>query len=255
MRREEALKAFKTSFERLSYTRSYGSVFNDFLDFALWSLNINKDQKAYDEVKHLDKEYKEKEAPLMADMLKYWSYAADNDGVGFYDALGDIFMTCVSHGKNGQYFTPDPITDFMAAIVAVDELKDGQKVCDPACGSGRMLLSAGKRNRNALFYGSDLDVTCCKMAVLNMVTNTLCGEIAHMDALSMEHFKSWHISKVQNDKGFWLPYYYTTGAGETTFISRLKNTMKQQETEPKTAGKAVFRDVEHQPTGNQLALF
>ena len=65
-------------------------------------------------------------------------------------------------------------------------LADGQTVIDPTCGSGRMLLAAAKRNRHALFYGADLDVTCCKMTLINMLFNSLTGEITHMNSLSNE---------------------------------------------------------------------
>ncbi|GAC1315123.1 MAG: hypothetical protein NVSMB24_40450 [Mucilaginibacter sp.] len=55
-------------------------------------------------------------------------------------------------------------------------------VYDPACGSRRMLLAAAKSNRHAMFYGADLESTCCKMALINMLFNSLGGEIAHMNS-------------------------------------------------------------------------
>lgn len=53
-------------------------------------------------------------------------------------------MEYVSHGHNGQFFTPMIIGDFMAKAVATDEIQPGQSVCDPSCGSGQLLLSAAK---------------------------------------------------------------------------------------------------------------
>lgn len=250
MNRDQAMKVFKTNFEKLAYTRGYAEVFNDFLDFALWMLHPTKDQKAYEEVKQVDKKYsKEAEAKYMAEMFNAWATASDNDGLGFYDALGDLFMECVSHGKNGQFFTPDTITDFMAAIVAADELQEGQAVNDCACGSGRMLLSAGKRNRNAKFYGADVDATCCKMTVLNLLVNTMCGEVAHMNTLTNQHWKSWHIKKFLTAENVWLPFYYTTSRGETNLIVPFSKTEEQ----PKP--KVIFRDTEHKPNGVQASLF
>jgi len=37
------------------------------------------------------------------------------------------------------------------------DLVDSKRISDPACGSGRMLLAAGKLNRSSLLYGADLD--------------------------------------------------------------------------------------------------
>ena len=35
---------------------------------------------------------------------------------GFCDVLGDMFMECVSHGNNGQFFTPVHVADLMACM-------------------------------------------------------------------------------------------------------------------------------------------
>ncbi len=132
----------------------------------------------------------------------------------FTDALGDLFMDLVSHGHNGQFFTPQPICDMMSIMtIAPDQLEDGKSVLDCACGSGRMLLAAAKRNRNLKFYGSDLDLTCVKMTLINMVLNTMVGEVAHMDALTLQHFKTYSVRKVYDPgTNHYLPYYYESNA-------------------------------------------
>jgi tRNA G37 N-methylase Trm5 len=94
----------------------------------------------------------------------------------------------------------------MLSIMTGDPLEIGQKVLDPACGSGRMLLAAAKRNRQALFFGADLDITCCKMALLNMLLNSLTGEIAHMNSLSNEFFTGYKIDTVVVS-GYHMPLY------------------------------------------------
>lgn len=131
---------------------------------------------------------------------------ADGDGKGFADPLGEFFMLEISRGHNGQYFTPEHICDFMNQIIASDELQEKKKVLDPACGSGRMLLSAAKMNRNLLFYGADLDITCVQMAVINMLMNSLTGEISQMNSLSNEYFRGYKFG-VRNIGGYYLPYY------------------------------------------------
>ena len=96
-------------------------------------------------------------------------------------------MECVSFGRNGQFFTPQEICDMMAKItIEENKLKDNQAVCDPACGSGRTLLGIAKLNRRLKFYASDIDLTCVKMCVLNMMINCMEGEIAWMDTLRIQ---------------------------------------------------------------------
>ena len=60
--------------------------------------------------------------------------AGNEDG----DPLGDVFMSAISFGEHGQYFTPYPLSSLMAAIT-MPELKDGQTILDPSCGSGVMI--------------------------------------------------------------------------------------------------------------------
>lgn len=47
-----------------------------------------------------------------------------------------------------------------------------------------------------------------------------------MNSLSMEHWKSWHIRTVFNGVGR-LPYYITSGPGETHFVTRLRNSVQE----------------------------
>jgi len=76
------------------------------------------------------------------------------------DCLGDIFMSEITFGEHGQFFTPEHITDMMALMTVPSESEEGrQVVCDPCCGSGRMLMSAHKNNPEAFLVGIDLDVS------------------------------------------------------------------------------------------------
>lgn len=238
-----ATSDFKRSFEKLSYRHSYSDTFNHFLDFSLYMLNVNRGQKEFEEVKYLNNIYSDqKEAEEMASLYNSWSIMADNDGAGFYDALGDIFMEFVSHGRNGQFFTPQPICDVMAQITHGDNLKPGMTVCDPAAGSGRTLLAMARIERRLKFYAADNDLTCCKMAVMNMVINSMEGEVAWMDTLRMEHYRSWHIKNVRIGTHH-LPVFHVTGKNETAFVERLKETIANQ---PPTKDKGKI---------NQLTLF
>lgn len=224
MNSKQALGEFKKIFEKLSYSQDYSTTFSSFLDFSFWRLAPYCNESLKEDFQRLDKMYKKDAAEDFIKMFELWSIASDYDGVGFYDALGDLFMECVSFGRNGQFFTPQEICDMMAKIIIEEnELKDNQAVCDPACGSGRTLLGIAKINRRLKFYASDIDLTCVKMCVLNMMINCMEGEIAWMDTLRMEHFRSYHIKNI-NYGGHYLPFLTITGKNETHFIERLKNT-------------------------------
>lgn len=220
------LKEFQAHYNKLSLNRSRTDVFRDFLDVCLYYLSAGMLLEDYQRIK---KKYKNDEIGSFLQMLHI---VADNSE-GFRDALGDVFMEYVSHGHNGQFFTPMPISDFMSLIIGADSLQPEQTVCDPACGSGRMLLSTAKAcsekhdGKRPFCYGSDIDITCVKMAVINMMLNSIPGEIAWMNALSMEHWRSYHISLILIG-GMWFPTLKVTGAGETSFVGRLEKIMQEK---------------------------
>lgn len=254
-----ATAQFKKLFESLAYTQDYATVFSDFLEYAL--LMLRWDKKA-DDFRELERRWtKPDDHRKFAEMLDMFSIAADNDGEGFYDVLGDLFMDLVSHGRNGQFFTPTPVCEMMAAINLGDAPQDGQTVCDPTCGSGRTLLAAAKRNRKMIFYGADIDLNCCRMTVLNMLLNTMEGEVAWMDTLRMEHWRSWHIKRVMNGTGYYLPYYSISGPGETHFIQRLKNSFEEMAAPAAEPSQPVAKQVPNEEPmiivgkKNQLSLF
>lgn len=197
-----ALAEFKKVLHRLSYRHSYADTLTHFVDFALYMLDPNKNR---DNVDYLLSYYTAEEGQLMAAMFKAWTEAADNDGSGFKDIFGDIFMEYVSNGRNGQFFTPEHLCELMAMLTMATG--GGKKVVDPCCGSGRMLLAAARINRCQTFYGADNDLLCCKMAALNLICNTMPGEIAYMDSLSLEYYYSYHIQLRVVD-GVYIPYYH-----------------------------------------------
>lgn len=109
----------------------------------------------------------------------------------FCDVLGDIFMEYISHRHNGQSFTPQHVSDLMAGVTCAN-IRPGQSVYDPTCGSGRMLLSVVKSlsrtnpNDRTFCYGSDIDLMCVKMTTVNMLMNSIPGEIAWMNTFTLE---------------------------------------------------------------------
>ena len=145
-------------YEKLAFSRGYEEAFRDFLDVCLYYLSVGMLAEDY---RRVEKRYKPYEMELFVQMF----YRVSEYSEGFCDVLGDMFMECVSHGNNGQFFTPIHVADLMACMGG-NRLKPKQSVCDSCCGSGRMLLSAVKKcaeenDGGRLFcYGSDIDLIC-----------------------------------------------------------------------------------------------
>lgn len=74
-------------------------------------------------------------------------------------------------------------------------------------------------------YGSDIDLICVKMTVVNLMMNSVPGEVAWMNTLTMQHWRSYHID-LQLIAGVWLPILKITEAGDTSFIRKLENAME-----------------------------
>ena len=90
-------------------------------------------------------------------------------------------------------------------------------VADCACCSERMLLAALKVNRSMKFYGADLDNTRCKMALINMLLNSLQGEIAHMNSLTNHFYTGYKVCTTLVDTHY-IPYYIEFTEAEQSHI-------------------------------------
>jgi type I restriction-modification system DNA methylase subunit len=109
-----------------------------------------------------------------------------------HDILGEIYMGCITFGQHGQFFTPGHISEAMAKIVSV---KSSESVLDPCCGSGIMLIEAGKECPDARFTGIDLDPRCAKMCALNMLFFDLNATVILGNALINQYHRQWTIHK------------------------------------------------------------
>lgn len=188
-----------SAFEKYAYGKSAASAFTEFLEtllipFKIYDTKEERELHLARVTSHLNKEVFVEMASLIGELSE-----------GFRDPLGELYMQKISHGHMGQYFTPEHVCELMAQLTSIPT-ENGQIVLDPACGSGRMLLSAAKINRNLRLYGADVDGLCCKMALMNMLLQSLTGEIAHMNSLSNEFFTGYHIS-IALLHGYYHPCY------------------------------------------------
>jgi type I restriction-modification system DNA methylase subunit len=120
------------------------------------------------------------------------------------DHLGHIF-TELGIGNNalGQNFTPTNIADFMVAMTCTD-LKTGQKILDPAAGTGVFLISALKVvSPGVELYGVEIDRTSYRAALVQLTVFTSHGKrnpffLLNGDALKMVEKTDWSRANVWN---------------------------------------------------------
>lgn len=112
------------------------------------------------------------------------------------DYLGRVYEEqALANNYAGQFFTPEPLVEMMAAMTIPDDLPDTAIVNDPACGSGRMLIAGIKRNRLATFVGTDTDLTCVHMTALNCLVRNATTTIIHGNTLSLEAQGGYHVRR------------------------------------------------------------
>jgi len=171
-------------------TRRYGvsSVFSDFLTLLVCAFSLGKKE---DEYLATIRRYEKPEAYRISEALATLTIEMTGDGSGMIDVLGSYFEEHISHGHNGQFFTPQNICDLMARMM--NPVSPLQRILDPACGSGRMLMAMAKLNRYSLFYGADNDRNCAMMTVVNMTLNSIYGEVAWMNSLTNQFYSGWMI--------------------------------------------------------------
>ena len=93
------------------------------------------------------------------------------------DAFGDAYeflmtMYASNAGKSGgEFYTPQEVSELLTRLAVVGK-KSVNKVYDPACGSGSLLLKAakilGKENVRNGFYGQEINLTTYNLCRINM---------------------------------------------------------------------------------------
>lgn len=93
------------------------------------------------------------------------------------DVFGDAYeflmgMYASNAGKSGgEYYTPQEVSELLTRIALVGKT-EVNKVYDPACGSGSLLLKfakiLGKENVRQGFYGQEINITTYNLCRINM---------------------------------------------------------------------------------------
>ena len=202
-------------------------VFNDWLDLMLYALQ--HDDEPY---LAIFKKYRN-DQPKGKREIDYFCNAfallqiemkETND-----DVLGHLYMNWNMTNKfRGQFFTPKHVASMMASIIS----PKGERILDPCCGSGIMLVESAKTMTNeelnkGTFYGQDIDLTCVKMCALNLLFFNLTGFVVWGDSLRMECRKVYQTAR----SGLGDSIRELTGdmleAFNRIYISSVKNTFTE----------------------------
>ncbi len=207
---------FKTIFDKIAYRGGYEKVFGDFLSLIIccYTRNYQTGLSHYEEEYFkIIEPYKENKTldyfpQLLAELIIYMENNKDSSEGN--DLLGTFYEQELSHGRNGQLFTPFHLCSMMAQMAKGEEGKSGN-VLDPSCGSGRMLVAFAKCSTLLhTYYGIDIDAVCAKMTAINMFLNGLRGEVICADALAPTDFRFGYkislfplgIFKIEKEESF-----------------------------------------------------
>ena len=122
-------------------------------------INLGNTKERNAILKHLLEDFSDKKLDLRPSML------ASND------VIGDAYEYLIAHfasdagKKGGEFFTPSGVSSLLAKLV---KAKEGDRVYDPTCGSGSLLIKAAAEvgNKNFALFGQEKNgqtQTLCKM--------------------------------------------------------------------------------------------
>lgn len=146
---------------------------------------------------YCQKRYTLEERQQMGKMIRLFTLAVQK-GLkhhSWYDGIGTYYEEFASKWKKsglGQFFTPTAIVDVMSQVMQTE--KQRALISEPACGSGRGILSFAAHNPGCYFFAQDIDPICAKMTALNMLHHGVEGVVCCMDTLKMEFQHSYTVN-------------------------------------------------------------
>lgn len=93
--------------------------------------------------------------------------------VGHMDIIGDVYEYLIARfaatagKKAGEFYTPAEVSETLARLVAP---QPGDRICDPACGSGSLLIRTAKKvgSDDFAIYGQEMNGSTWALCKMNM---------------------------------------------------------------------------------------
>ena len=118
------------------------------------------------------------------------------------EIIGGAYMYLISRfasdsgKKGGEFYTPAEVSELLAQLVAP---KSDETICDPACGSGALLIRAAKQVKSGkvALYGQEMNSGTWALARMNMFLNQFdSADIERGDTLNNpKHIKEDRLQK------------------------------------------------------------
>ena len=118
------------------------------------------------------------------------------------DIIGNSYEYLIAHfasdagQKGGEFFTPSAVSTLLAKLVAA---KEGDRIYDPTCGSGSLLIKAAKEvgNNNFAIYGQERNGQTHSLCRMNMYLHEINdSKIAWGDTIGNPlHLEQDHLMK------------------------------------------------------------
>lgn len=204
--------------------RSFADLFDDFLEMSLAMLCNNPSEHQRKLLQSTLSDERKRTAFLTA--LSAYGEAAEN----YHDPLGDAFMYRISHGQNGQFFTPENVCDLMARVLDLQN----ETMTDPCCGSGRFMLAglkvARENGQEPIIYANDLSYTCARMCLLNLLVNCARGEVSCGNSLLMDisNFRFFRIDRVMMPNGAYVSTYWQYTLADVCEVDKLRDEWRMK---------------------------
>lgn len=98
--------------------------------------------------------------------------------VGGEDVIGNAYEYLIarfaadSGKKGGEFYTPGEVAELLARLL---DPKPGQRICDPTCGSGSLLIKMARQvgSRNVALYGQEINGSTYALCRMNMFLHGL----------------------------------------------------------------------------------
>ncbi len=176
--------------------------------------------------------------------------------VGNRDVIGDVYEYLIERfaagagKKAGEFYTPPEVSTLIAELM---DPKEGNKICDPACGSGSLLIKVGKHvgSPNYFLGGQESNGSTWSLCRMNMFLHEVdnariewCDTITNPKLLEKDELmrfnivvanppfspEKWGIDEVEHDKynRFWrgLP---PKSRGDYAFITHMVDIAREKE--------------------------
>jgi len=174
----EVIETFLASFDSLYERRDRDNV-GELINMALDAIEQANERKLNGVFRNIDfnseinlGQTKERNRRLK-NLLKDFAKPALSLGSVSEDIIGDAYIYLIERfasdagKKAGEFFTPRKVSEVVAKLAAP---KAGALICDPACGSGSLLLRAGEEvgSDNFRLYGQEANGQTRALARMNM---------------------------------------------------------------------------------------